>query len=385
MVDTAWRRLLSVAVALGALLSTTVGLSQPFTGYGGIIDPGFWKGYAGSISDAVCSVEYTMTATAGTTYDITMEALPPGNLDCLLELFAGDPRRLVASNDNAASLLNATDSHLAWTCPTSGTYTLSATRFGKGTGPTQGPYFLRVTRQGAGSVNNGLLQPYQTLIGPISNVGTGVEYTISQVPAGTAMTVVAQTVAGNLDPVIRLRDGSGQVAANDDGWFDANCHVGYTTPISTGHTLAIGHFKGRLRTTGVYATRLITGPAPAPGIGGALIPHQAVMGVLAPGTAGTVTYTFAGEKDDSLTLTVTGGFGLTPSLVLLDPSGTRVGTVSPAARGFGPPYTQVTVLHHKVTTPGGYTVRVESGGGPLQIQGIMQGVYVLTMTKAVLR
>jgi hypothetical protein len=97
---------------------------------------------SGLITNAAPAQAYTFTATAGTTVNVSLEALT-GSLDTYLVLLGPDSTPLVSNDD----LDDSTNSAVSRSLAADGTYTIIATRYGLTIGGTEGEYNLTVTSQ----------------------------------------------------------------------------------------------------------------------------------------------------------------------------------------------------------------------------------------------
>lgn len=152
----------------------------------------------GNITNAKPKDGYTFDVAAGDTINVEMTATS-GSLDTLLILLGPDGRA-VADNDDRAS--GVTDSQIQVSAPSTGTYTVLATRYGQVIGGTEGDYSLFINLGGSvvdtGPGTTPATQTPPTTVGP---------------PAGS-IEVLLQW-ATNADLQLQVRDPQGNTVYDD--------------------------------------------------------------------------------------------------------------------------------------------------------------------------
>ncbi len=181
--------------------------------------------YSGTVTNQKPKDAYIFEGTSGQAIDVAMTAIS-GSLDTLLVVLDTEGRRL-ADNDDAN---NSTNSFLTVTLPTTGQYTVLATRYGQVIGGTEGNYTLTIVSASATVIDSDVdttTQPSTT--------------TITGTPQGSVeITLTWQT---NADMQLLVRDPTGEAIFDDNpigtsgGILDAdrvgnqNCNS-TTTPVS---------------------------------------------------------------------------------------------------------------------------------------------------------
>lgn len=176
------------------------------------------------------------------------------NLDTTLSLLDASGAALRQNDDRGDGSLN---SQIVYQIETAGRYTIVASTYdGNGVGeaaislaidPQARPPFDFTGIEGA---------PIATHEGALNAETPSREYTL-QLAAGQTILALADTISGDLDPVLRLNDEEGYpVALNDDrGDGSLNAGFAFTAPRAAAYTLIIDRYRGA-DTSGGYRIAL---------------------------------------------------------------------------------------------------------------------------------
>jgi curved DNA-binding protein CbpA len=164
--------------------------------------------------------------------------------------------------------------------------------------------------------------------------------------AGDIITMsMVQNGAATLKPDMDLRDPSGNVAANGDGWGNApRPIVNYVLQHSGTYII---HVYGNSGTTGGYMLTLSLKPT------GSITYGQAVAGTIA--VAGDFKdWKFSGQAGDIITIHIVqyGSASLEPNILLLDSSGIQI-----SSGDLQYPYQDTWIKNYKLASSGTYTIR----------------------------
>ena len=174
----------------------------------------------GSITANASVVRYRFEGRAGDIIGIRMN-VTSGSLDPYLVLLNAAGERVAENDDDPQeSTLNAYLRRL--TLPSTGAYTILATRYGEQAGTTTGDFELTLEAVEVASLADATpMAPVaitigDTVQGSIEGAAGAVRYTFTA-QAGDVVTIRMQRMSGDLDPLLVLLDASGvELARNDD-------------------------------------------------------------------------------------------------------------------------------------------------------------------------
>lgn len=307
----------------------------------------------GTLDNTAFEQRYTFEGTAGdvVSVDMTM-VVGSGNLDTTLTLL--DPAgEIIAENDDVE--LTTTNSRLSEiSLPTTGTYTLVATRFDGENGFTSGDYELTLVATSSGGVEP--VEPVG-MTGDL-NYGDSITSTLNDevfsethtftANAGDVVTIEAALVTGtgNLDTNLKLLDAEGNILAENDDieLTTTNSRIAdFILPDTGTYSIVVSRYLGADgATTGDYTLTLTlvagaeptgTGNDTPPTIGGVdtgeavtLSYGDTASGVLDAETY-QVLYAFTGQAGDVVTIAMQAAVidsNLDSRLMLLGPDGSTV-------------------------------------------------------------
>jgi uncharacterized protein YdeI (BOF family) len=287
----------------------------------------------GTIQGQIAENRYSFFGEAGSLVDIRMNNTS-GSLDPLLILL--DPNgQEIARNDDDPNGLNRDSYIQGFTLPTSGVYTIVATRFQEAQGVSEGSFSLTLSEGSAVTATPTLPAGQSTTVqGSIQGATSEVRYTF-EAQAGDIIDIQMVRTSGELDPLLILYGVNGQeIARDDDSGGELNAHIsGVPLPATGTYTIAATRFAF-LTSEGSFSLTLTlvgsTGAAPQ------LVPVEAaptntiaygesVQGNIA-GQTPDVRYTFTGQAGDVVDIRMnrTGDGDLDPVLTLLGPNGQEV-------------------------------------------------------------
>ena len=202
--------------------------------------------YTGEMGDAIPDARYPVGLQAGQEIRVSAVATS-GNLDPYLSL--ADPSGAVVSenDDRDAATL---DSSLVHTAVAAGEYVVIVSNIAG----TAGTY--TVTIELGGSVDPTAVAEDTVYSGAIGDQVPDARHPL-RLDAGQAVRITADTVSGDLDPIIWIEDATGEtVAVNDDRDVDdLNAELAYVSPTNATYTLVVSNISptsGEYRVT-VYA------------------------------------------------------------------------------------------------------------------------------------
>jgi hypothetical protein len=347
----------------------------PITG-GGPIDYG--DTVVGEIASFDPEDAWTFDGTQGDLVTITMSATG-GNLDSYLTLL--DPQGLeVAYNDDCCGSYN---SQIAFfSLPSSGEYTVVASRYGQATGSSTGTYELNLAQESPGGGND------QTGGGEIA-YGDSVEGRINDTNpidvwtfegrAGDMVTISMQANQGSLDSYLQLLGPQGdEVAANDDSGGSLDAEIGsFRLPSSGTYSILASRFGGPGGTSsGSYELTLATGQDQGGGQdgGGEIALGETSTGQITNGDPSDA-WTFNGRAGDVVTITMEARSGdLDAYLYLYDPQGRELTTNNDSGSSL-----DAQILSYRLPSTGTYTIVATRFEGP---DGETIGGYELTLERA---
>ncbi len=173
----------------------------------------------GQITNATYQQDWTFEGAAGDLVTITMIATA-GDLDPYLSLLDSAGQEVVYNDDSSIPLTHSLDSQITIRLPTSGRYTIRATRYAGASGSSTGSYEL--TLNAGGPFRNTLpISINQTVNGQLDNT------TYSQVwsfeaQAGQTVIITMRAISGDLDSYLALYDSTGALLASNDDADDPN-------------------------------------------------------------------------------------------------------------------------------------------------------------------
>lgn len=358
----------------------------------------------GMISASETAIEYTLPLETGQTVTITMQQVN-GNLDPYLILIGPDGSQ-VTDNDDAEETVggNTLNAQLTgFRAPSSGTYTIQATRFGEENGSTSGQFHLSVTAGeagpiGGGTSNEGTLTVGGAVEGQITDTQPVINYTI-QLENNQTITVTMERQGGALDATLTILDEAGNpVATNDDagtqvGDSELNAQIaGFTATSSGTYTIQATRFgEASGSTTGPFRLTVSTGETSG-STGGAEISNGALFAE--PITVGSilrdtiadepynqVQYPISLTAGDTIGLTVEATSGdLDTTLSIYDPFDDLVAYNDDAAISIGESAYNSQIISYTAPLTGEYTVVVSRFDGD---DGTTSGTYTLQVTESV--
>ena len=360
----------------------------------------------GEITATAYVQEYNITLDAGQVITVTMER-QGGDLDFYLSIL-GPNGAEVASNDDAPTQvgISALNSQIVdFRAPSSGTYTIRATRYDEAQGTTTGPYVLRVSgAQGNGPVATAVPRPTaapstgssvefgavltvgDTVTGRIDGDVFAIDYPIS-LTAGETIGVTMVATSGNLDTFAIVYDPSNDpVAFNDDAPTPLNGNsynsqiVGYTALTSGVYSIRATRYDFENGdTTGGFRLEVMTGTPVAAEDGGTIQFGQPATGLLST-TTFAVDYTIALQAGDVVTITMERlDDTLDPYLSLRNASGDELTYNDDADPQVGDAELNAAIRSFTIATTGTYTVRATRF---FQEGGTSTGRFTLTVTRA---
>ncbi len=345
------------------------------------------------ITDAQARVQYTIALETGQTVTITMEQTS-GDLDAYLYLYDPDGVE-VAANDDAEYMVGKTslNAQIAnFTAPTTGTYTIEATRYVQESGSTSGQFQLSVASGAA-------VQPVEpgealrvggTVVGTISDASPRIDYALP-LEAGQSVTVTMERTSGDLDSYLILYgpDG-GELIYNDDaqaqvGDTSLNAQiVGFVAPSSGTYRVEASRFaqEGGL-SSGQFRLTVASGQAGNGGgtgvLPGTIRVGDTVMGTISS-TQPAVDYTVNLTSGQRITVTMQQTSGdLDSYLVILDAAGSEVAFNDDAAMEVGGSALNAQISSFTATVTGIYTIRATRYN---QQDGMSAGDYQLSVMEA---
>ncbi len=268
---------------------------------------------SGTIGNNAPEFRYTFEANAGDVVNIELKATS-GDLDSFLILLDSNGDQLAEDDDGGAE---GFDSFLrSFTMPESGIYTIVATRYQTGT--SAGDFELTLN---SGSpvviVPSGAMSYGERVAGLLNDVTFEQRYTFTA-DAGDVIGIQMNAITGNLDTFIILLDEAGnQLIDNDDDpqGDGLNAYLrdftiseaGTYTIVAQRYNGAQGSSEGRFELT-------LTSNRPFESVSSAISETQSVR-----------FYTFAGEANQTITLSMEATSGnLDPLLILLNPDGREI-------------------------------------------------------------
>ena len=358
----------------------------------------------GEITVASFSQDYSIVLDAGQVITVTMER-QGGDLDSYLSIL-GPNGAEVAVNDDASTQVGITalNSQIVdFRAPSSGTYTIRATRYAAADGTTTGPYVLRVGTAQGGPVATPAVQPTtapntgggvqagavvtvgETVTGRVDASVFAIDYPIS-LTAGQTIGVTMVATSGNLDTLVVIYDPNNDaVSFNDDAPSPLNGNsynsqiVGYTALTSGVYSIRATRYDFENGdTTGGFRLEVMAGTPVAAENGGTLQIGQPVTGQLST-TIFAVDYTLALQAGDVVTITMERlDDTLDPYLSLRNASGDELTYNDDADPQVGDAELNAAIRDFTIGATGTYTVRAtrffEEGGSST-------GRFTLTVTR----
>ncbi len=276
----------------------------------------------GRISAEEPMVFYFLRARRGDVLNITMRRTS-GDLDPQLELATSEGVVLVSNDDDPAAEGTLDAGITGFTIYESGTYLIVATRFGREAGNTAGSYVLTVTRtppEALGtSFDSARLIDYGATLASTVDDETPIRYFQFQGRRGDVIAATVAIESGNLNPVLKLADGSlSELSRNDaDGNNRTARIVAYSLPATGTYYLLVtrrGEVEGQ--TSGTFELELTGRPGV---VGGRAL--EIVYGASLSGQIGDQNpyeeYIFFGQQGDQIRIAMTRASGDLDALVTL--------------------------------------------------------------------
>lgn len=301
----------------------------------------------GVISNERFEQRYEFAAAQGEIIGVQMIAqIESGNLDPLIQLLDAEGRIIAENDDDPQG--TGRDSYLReFRIPSSGIYTIRASRFQLDLGSTTGEYVL-IFERGVVALatprsveteeprgEDELLQSGDVILGTISAEQPFVDYPF-EAEAGEVLNIQVNAIpdSGNLDAYVQILNEEGDVIAeNDDDPLGTGRNSflrDFVVPADGRYVVRATRFQLELGSTLgdfelIFESSAGAGPRPtrAPGVEGDLQFGQVVRGTIST-QAFEVLYTFAGERDDIVDIRmrqVPGSGNLDAYLQLLDAEG----------------------------------------------------------------
>lgn len=291
----------------------------------------------GTITNAQYEVDYTFEGTAGDIVTIEMNATS-GDLDTYLVLLGPD-QRILQINDDANPSTGSFDSALiGYTLPSTGTYTVVATRFDGSNGSTTGDFEL-ILSSGSLPTNtttptisdaSGAISYGETVIGTIDNTTFEVVYTFEGTQ-GDRVSIELTAATGDLDTFLGLVGPTGElIISNDDiDLLAGNTNsaiTDYPLPQTGTYSILATRFEGEAGlTSGDFTLSLTSGSStttqPPVVSGNALNYGDSVTGTI-DGATFEHSYTFEGTAGEAVTIELSATSGdLDSYLGLIGPDG----------------------------------------------------------------
>lgn len=274
------------------------------------IDINFGEAVVGLIQGESISVEYGFEAESGDVIDLVM-VRNSGTLDSVLYLFNAN-NELIAegvSEDTGSAIRN-------FTVPEDGTYTVIVSRVEEGAVSTTGTFELIVSPQTTIIVDGAFTPPLpnetiqigQAVTGTITDE-TPMLYYIFNADANQSVTILMDTPASELDPLVVLIDPEGrEIARNDDGQESLDSEIDNVILPFTGQYMIIASRYRQefgLSITGDFRLSLFESQGSSEV---AIIPTPLDFNDFADGfisdSFAVDTYTMFGERGDSISLIV---------------------------------------------------------------------------------
>jgi hypothetical protein len=297
----------------------------------------------GTISDANYEVLYTFSGTADDVITIELTATDPDSLDTFVALLGPD-NNVVATNDDVDfDNGNYNSAIVDFTLPTSGTYTIVATRYKGEDGNSLGDFTLTLNGSGTGvvidppSVGESIAYN-ETITGIIDNNTPELAYTFEG-EAGDTVTIDMRVANSNnnLDTFVILVGPDGQELASNDDVDLATTNsaiIDFTLPADGTYTVIATRFEGPDGlSSGEFALTVSSDSVPpvvtTPPNGGNATASILNFGDVATGTINDSNlddrYVFTGNADDVVTVRMEATDGnLDTYISILDEDGVEV-------------------------------------------------------------
>ncbi len=271
------------------------------------------------ITNAQPEHRYTFYGNAGDTINIRLDAIS-GTLDPLVILLSPNGEELIRNDDAPGRGQNAFINN--FTLPSDGVYTIIATRYALVGGTSEGDFELAVVL--VGQVDPNIVNPPA---GSVLTFGQPIQGEITQENfaqvyffegrRGQVISVLMETVSGNLDPYLILVAPNGQEIARNDDYQNLNAGLdniqlqqdGVYQIVASRYNLAWGTSTGTFRlglreTDGITQAAILAIP----------IRYDSLTLGEITSTVTTQVYTFEGRRGDRITVNVE---GLSPDMDLM--------------------------------------------------------------------
>ncbi len=356
------------------LLTLTLASTSTITG-GGLISYG--QTVNGQITHFDYSDAWTFQGSAGDVVTISMQATS-GGLDSYLRLSDPQGVNLITDDDSGGNLNSLIG---GYTLPTTGTYTILATRFGEATGSSSGSYTLTLS-MGAISVTpsgpitgGGPLNYGDIVVGEITPYDPADAWTFRG-QQGDLVTISMRATGGNLDSYLRLSDSQGlEVAANDDccGSYDSQIAL-YSLPASGTYTITATRYgQATGNSSGTYELELTLETIGGPDQQGTEIAYGETVEGRINDADPSDTWLFEGEAGDVVTIAMRATNGnLDPLLYLYNPQGSQLAANDDSGRSL-----DAAIVSFRLPSSGTHTILATRFGGP---GGYSSGSYELTLS-----
>jgi hypothetical protein len=277
----------------------------------------------GVISNTTPAIQYTFQAEAGETTQIQLRSIS-GDLDPLLILLGPDGQE-IQRNDDAQTTTR--DSVIETSLPTSGIYTIIATRYMEDEGQTAGEFRLSLEKMAVAVPGQVTTIAYgETITGTVERSIGFVRYTFEG-QAGDIIDIQMKGTSGNLDPLLILLNPQGtELTRNDDADSTTtrdSLIQGFVIPADGTYTVVATRFgenEGVSEGTFELTLSLTLSATPVAGVGEV----QSATGTITNDQPGLVfTYTVSADEVVTLELVATSG-NLDPLLIVLAPDGREI-------------------------------------------------------------
>lgn len=269
----------------------------------------------GTISDLNYEALYTFEGTAGDVITIELTAADSDSLDTIVTL-RGPNNLAIASNDDIDFVGgNYNSAIIDFTLPTTGTYTIIATRYNGEEGDGVGEFTLALTSSGDSVIDvnpeGNVLTYGSSATGTISNANYEVRYTFS----GNADDVISIELTAvdtdSLDTFVALIGPDNTVVASNDDVDFANANynsaiVDFTLPATGRYTIVATRYAGEDGNGAGDFTLTLVGSGTGvvvepPSTSESIAYNETITGVIDSNTF-EIAYTFEGEANETVTI-----------------------------------------------------------------------------------